>query len=141
LMRRIYYRFPGTYDLDFDLNRPFPEVLGCIRRLHDTHQTSRRGTDLVKRQILVQLATNKMSFEMVDSLPPFEETVTEMADFRLIVHDILLAARGRVPLGENIFLMRVQDKGPLCECIVVKEGQQGAMDAAEFKTLIKGACP
>ena len=140
-MRRIYYRFPNTFDLDFDLNRPFPEVLGCIRRLHDTHQTNRRGTDLVKRQILVQLATNKMSFEMVDSLPPFEETVTETADFRFILHDILLAAKGRVPLGENIFLMRVQDKGPQSECTVVKEGQQGTMDAAEFKTLIKGACP
>jgi len=64
-----------------------------------------------------------------------------MADFRFILHDILLAAKGRVPLGENIFLMRVQDKGSLSECIVVKEGQQGAMDAAEFKALLKGACP
>ncbi len=63
-----------------------------------------------------------------------------MADFRFIVHDILLAAKGRVPLGENIFLMRVQDKGPQSECTVVKEGQQGTMDAEEFKTLIKGAC-
>ena len=44
-------------------------------------------------------------------------------------------------VAENIFLMRVLDKGGQSECTVVKEGQQGAMDAAEFKTLIKGACP
>ena len=140
-MRRIYYRFPTSYDLDFDLPRPFGEVLRCLHTLHDSHSTYRREKELVKRQILVQLATNRMNFEMLDALPPFEDTVTETADLRLILHDTILSGQGRFPLSENIFLLRVEDKGQHCECMVVREGDQGSLDATTVRDLLKGACP
>ncbi|MDD1660638.1 MAG: hypothetical protein LUQ62_05480 [Methanomicrobiales archaeon] len=95
----------------------------------------------MKRQILVQLATNRTNFEMLDGLPPFEDTVTETADLRLILHDTILSGKGRFPLSENIFLLRVEDRGQHCECMVVREGETGSMDATTVRDLLKGACP
>jgi len=82
-----------------------------------------------------------MNFEMLDALPPFEDTVTETADLRLIIHDTILSGQGRFPLSEDIFLLRVEDKGGHCECMVVREGDQGTMDATTVRDILKGACP
>ncbi|MDD1678903.1 MAG: hypothetical protein LUO93_06965 [Methanomicrobiales archaeon] len=139
-MRTVYHRFPTTFDLDFELQKPFGEVLRCFRSLHESHTTSRKGVDLVKCQTLVSVAHNKTSFEPVNHLPDIEKTVTEMADFRVVVRETRLTPKNRVPVSENIFLVRIVDKGKFTEVTVAKEESRGGMDAIDLREILKGAC-
>lgn len=140
-MRTVYHKFPTTFDLDFEVHRPFVDVLRCLRKMHETHTTKRKGIDLVKCQTLVHVAHNKTAFEPVNHVPPIEDTVTEMADFRLIIRETRLTPKERVPVSENIFLIRVAEKGKMTELTVAKEASHGDMDAMDVRELIKGACP
>jgi hypothetical protein len=138
-MRTVYHRFPSSFDLDFELQKPFGEVLRCFRTLHESHTTSRKGVDLVKCQTLVQIAHNKTSFEPVNRVTGFD-AVTEMADFRVIVRETRLTPKNRVPVSENIFLVRVADKGTFTEVTIAKEESRGEIDAMDLREILKGAC-
>ncbi len=46
----------------------------------------------------------------------------------------------RLPVAENVFYLRVVDKGPVTECYVAKESPHGDMDAMDLRTFLKGAC-
>jgi RecB family endonuclease NucS len=139
-MRTVYHRFPTNFDLDFEISKPFGEVLRCIRTLHESHTTSKKGIDLVKCQTLVQVAHNKTTFEPVNRLPPIEDSVTEVADFRMIVRETRLTPKNRVPVSENAFLVRVADKKTFTEITIAKEESRGDMDAMDLKEILKGAC-
>lgn len=139
-MRRIFHRFPNTIDLEFEITRPFSDVVRCIKRLHTTHTTTKQGSDLVKRSVIVQVATNKTGFESLDDVGSFEEQVSEAVDFRFALQDSILKSAGRVPASMSAFFVRITDKGGRCECIVAKDGTRGIMDATDVKTLLTGAC-
>ena len=139
-MRTVFHRFPTTFDLDFEVNRPFPEVLRCLRQLNGSHTTSRKGVELVKCQTTVQIAQNKTAFEPLEHVAGVEEKVTEMADFRLIIRETRLTPDKRIPVSENVFLLRVADKGKVTEFTIAKEGSKGEMDAMDVREILKGAC-
>ncbi len=139
-MRRIYHRFPNVIDLEFEINRPFRDVLACLRELHNGHTTERQGSDLVKRSVVVQVATGKTGFEPLDQVPSFENHASEAIDYRLSVQDTYLKPDGRVPASQSNFFLRVTDRGSVSECVVVKDGRVGPMDAIDLKKLLAGAC-
>jgi hypothetical protein len=139
-MRTVYHRFPTTFDLDFELQKPFGEVLRCLHTLHESHTTSRKGIDLVKCQTLVQIAHNKTTFEPLNRQPAVLDSVTEMADFRIIVRETRLTPKNRVPVSENTFLVRVVDKGMFTEVTIAKEESRGDIDAMDLREILKGAC-
>jgi len=139
-MRRIFHRFPNTIDLEFEIARPFGDVIGCIQHLHNSHTTTKQGTNLVKRAVIVQIATNKVGFESLDNAGPFEGQVTEAVDFRIAMQDSILKSEGRMPASVSTFFVRITDKGGRCECLVAKDGNRGVMDATDAKTLLTGAC-
>lgn len=111
-----------------------------MRALHESHTTSRKGIDLVKCQTLVQVAHNKTTFEPINRLPDMENTVTEMADFRMIVRETRLTPKNRVPVSENSFLVRIVDKGKFTEVTIAKEESRGEIDAMDLREILKGAC-
>ena len=139
-MRRIYHRFPQPVDLDFELSRPFLDVLRCIQRMHNTHTTERRGGELVKQRIVIQVSDGRTKFEELDVLPPLEESITEAAAVRIDLQETLLRPERRLPVAQNNFFLRVIDKGPVTECYLVKEGRHGELDAMDIRELLKGAC-
>ncbi len=139
-MRRIYHRFPQRIDLDFELDRPFREVLRCLQRMHNTHTTERKEKGLLKRRVLIQISDGRTQFEELDRLPPLEETISEVADFRIDLQETLLQPDRRLPVSENVFLIRVTDRGQRTECFVAKEGRYGGMDAMDVRQLLRGAC-
>ncbi|HZD43966.1 MAG TPA: hypothetical protein VE134_07920 [Methanomicrobiales archaeon] len=139
-MRRIYHRFPNIIDLDFEVSRPFRQMLACLRNLHNSHTTDRKGQDLVKRSVVVQVATDKTGFEPLDRAPSFEAMATEVVDYRISLQDTLLKPDARVPASQSSFFVRVADKGTWTECTVVKDGKSGPLDAMDIKDLITGAC-
>lgn len=139
-MRRIYHRFPQSVDLDFELNRPFREVLNCIARMHDTHTTTRGADGLVKERIFFQIADERTQFQDLDTLLPLAEKVSEVADFRVELQRTLLTPEKRLPVSENAFFLRIVDKGRLTECYVAKDGHHGDLDAMDLRRILKGAC-
>lgn len=139
-MRRIYHRFPQTIDLDFELTRPFRDVLSCIARLHNTHTTGRGPGGLIKERALIQIAEARTQFQDLDDLLPLEDVVTEMADFRIDLQRTLLTPEARLPVAENVFYLRIVDNGPVTGCYVAKEGHHGDLDAMDLRRMLKGAC-
>lgn len=140
MMRRVYYRFPTRFDLNFSLMVPFPRAIGTIAALHRTHTTRREGGDLFKHHLILEIADDRTRFLPVDLLPGLANEVTESADFRISVHETLLRPEGRVPVSENTFLVRVVDRGPQSEVFVVKDGTGGSLDALDVRDRLKGAC-
>ena len=139
-MRRIYHRFPQSIDLDFELARPFGDVLTCITRMHDTHTTAKGADGLIKERIRVQVADGRTKFLDLDDLLPLSEMVTEAADFRVDLQRTLLTPEKRLPVAENVFFLRIVDKGPVTECYIAKEGRLGDLDAMDLRRILKGAC-
>ncbi|MDD2473177.1 MULTISPECIES: hypothetical protein [unclassified Methanoculleus] len=139
-MRRIYHRFPQSIDLDFELARPFRDVLACIARMHDTHTTVRGADGLVKERVLIQITDGRTQFLNLDALQPLSEKVSEMADFRVDLQRTLLTPEKRLPVSESVFFLRIVDKGPVTECYVAKENRLGDLDAMDLRRLLKGAC-
>ncbi len=139
-MRRIYHRFPLKIDLDFDLERPFREVLTCIGMMNGTHITTRRNDKLVKSSVAIEISDNMTGFTGLDALRSLADEVTDAADFRIEIHETLLKGEGRFPLSADTFLLRIQDQRERTGCIVVKEGSYGAVDAMDLKRMLLGAC-
>jgi len=139
-MRRIYHRFPQSIDLDFELARPFGDVLTCIARMHDTHTTAKGADGPIKERIRVQVADGRTKFLDLDDLLPISEMVTEAADFRVGLQRTLLTPEKRLPVAENVFYLRIVDKGPVTECYIAKEGRLGDLDAMDLRRILKGAC-
>ena len=140
MMRRVYYRFPTRFDLNFSLMVPFSKAIGAVAALHRTHTTRREGSGLFKHHLILEIADDRTRFLPVDLLPGLVDEVTESADFRLSIHETLLRPEGRVPVSENAFLVRVVDRGPQSEVFVVKEGTGGSLDALDVRDQLKGAC-
>ncbi|MGI6022242.1 MAG: hypothetical protein ACOX8D_03810 [Methanoculleus sp.] len=139
-MRRIYHRFPQQIDLDFELARPFQEILSCLARLHDTHITSKGGEGLIKERVLIQVADRRTQFLDIDDLIPLSEHISEAADFRLAFQRTLLTPEKRLPVAENVFYLRMIDKGSTTECYAAKENPHGDMDAMDLRRFLKGVC-
>jgi hypothetical protein len=139
-MRRIYHRFPQRCDLNFSIERSFPEVIRCIIGMHTRHVTERKAGDLVKLSFNVEVAEAKTQLVPVDRIPDLAETTTESADFRISLHETLLTPEKRLPVSENRFFLKVIDSGGHCECYVTKDGIQGDKDAMDLRAFIKGAC-
>lgn len=139
-MRRIYHRFPQRIDLDFEIDRPFPDVLACLWQTHQTHTTAERGGRLVKSTVTIEIAGTPTRFEPVHEYPGYPDEVTESADLRVALRDAVLKPDAKVPLAENVFLLRCNDHGTRTECLVVKEDRMGEMDARDFKQFIQGIC-
>ncbi|MDV2481439.1 hypothetical protein F8E02_05355 [Methanoculleus sp. Wushi-C6] len=139
-MRRIYHRFPQSIDLDFELARPFQDVLACMARMHDTHTTGRGPDGLVKERIVLQVADGRTQFQDLDATLTRAGAITEVADFRVGLQKTLLTPDKRLPVSENVFYLRLVDKGPVTECYVAKESRLGDMDAMDLRSLLKGAC-
>ena len=139
-MRRIYHRFPPRCDLNFDIDRPFEHVIRALIGMDNTHTTSHKGADLVKLQYSVSIAENKINFIPAAGLEEIADSISEAADFRIILAETLLTPQKRIPLSENRFLVRVNDAGSSCECFAVKENSHGEMDAFTLRQIIKDAC-
>ena len=108
--------------------------------MHDTHTTVKEADGLVKERIHIQIADGRTKFLDLDDLMPLSEKVTETADFRVSLQRTLLTPEKRLPVAENVFYLRIVDKGPVTECYIAKEGRQGDLDAMDLRRILKGAC-
>ncbi|UUX93369.1 hypothetical protein [Methanoplanus endosymbiosus] len=137
-MRRIYHRFPLRCDLDFDIEMSFYDAISKVISLNNTHTTSKRGEDLVKLAVQVDVADRKTNMISVDEVPDLAEVSTDTVDFRINLIETILTGDRRIPRAGTSYLLKVRENGMITQCFIVKEGTSGDTDAFDIKKMIKG---
>jgi hypothetical protein len=138
-MRRIYHRFPLRCDLNFDIEKPFTDVVKKVIGMNHTHVTDRVGEDLIRLDFQVSVADSKTKMIPVENIPGLMDNLTEAADFMLILNETILTGDRRIPRSETVYYLRVNESGMMSECFVSKEGTKGNNDAYDIKKLLLGA--
>lgn len=138
-MRRVSYQFPNRYDLIFDHDVSFSQAISSICRMDGKRTNFRTDIGLFKREIRVDIASEKTGFEHVRTDSEFLSEISERADFTFRINDTLLKGEGKVPAAEYIFLIRIDDKGGRIECFVIQQGRSGEIDSLDLKNMLKGA--
>ncbi len=93
---------------------------------------------LFKREMKVDIASEKTGFEPVRTDTEFVSGISERADFTLRINDTLLKGEGRYPAAEYTFLLRIDDRGNSIECFIVQQGRSGEIDSLDLKNMLKG---
>ncbi len=138
-MRRIYYRFPQRIELTFTLGLPFPEALKhIVSELDGAETTKTTGKELVKVKTMVEIAVDRATFGEVtpDVFKP--GAITEAADLRISVLTLALRGGGKVPIANDVFLVRLTDCTRHTDIDIAKEGDIPGLDALDIKNLILG---
>ncbi|WOF15531.1 hypothetical protein F1737_01940 [Methanoplanus sp. FWC-SCC4] len=138
-MRRVYHRFPQRCDLDFEIGRPFSDVVEKVILMNGTHVTNRAGEDLVRLDLKISVANEKTNLVPVDQIPSLLEKISETADFQIILNETILTGERKIPRSATVYYLRLIEKGMSTECFVAKEGNGGNTDAYDIKKLIAGA--
>lgn len=138
-MRRIYYRFPQKIDLSFALGLPFSGALRhIVAELDGAECTKTTGKELVRVRSKVEIVVNRAGFGEItaDLLKP--GAITESADLRISVLTLALRGGGKVPVANDIFFVRLSERGDRTDIDIAKEGSAPGLDALDLKNLILG---
>jgi len=138
-MRRIYYRFPQRVDLSFTLGLPFPEALNYIvTELNGAEKTKTTGKELVQVRTKVEVAADRTTFG--DPSPDIFRpgAVTEAVDLRVSILALALRGGGKVPVANDVFYVRLTDRGQTTDVEIAKEGSTPGVDALDLKNIILG---
>ncbi len=138
-MRRIYYRFPQRVDLSFAMGMPFNETLKYIASLDNEESTKTTGKELVKVKLKMRIAVDRITFGEItpDMLRP--GIITEAADIQATVLTLALRGGGKVPVGNDIFYLRLNDQVSRTDIDIAKEGHGEGLDALDMKNILLGA--
>jgi len=138
-MRRIYYRFPQRVDLSFTMGMPFNETLNYIASRDNEESTKTTGTELRKIKLQIRIAVDRVTFGDItpDMLRP--GMITEAADIQVSVLTLALRGGGKVPIGNDIFYLRLTDQVSRTDIDITKEGHGEGLDALDMKNMLLGA--
>ncbi len=137
-MRRIYYRFPQRVDLSFVMGMPFNETMKHIASLDGEESTKTTGKELVKVKTKVKIAVDRATFGDItpDVLRP--GAITEAADMQVSVLVLALRGGGKVPIGNEIFYVRLTDQVSRTDIDIAKDGAGEGLDALDLKKILLG---
>jgi len=138
-MRRIYYRFPQRVDLSFTMGMPFNETLNYIASRDNEESTKTTGKELRKIKLPIQIAVDRVTFGDItpDMLRP--GNITEAADIQVSVLTLALRGGAKVPIGNDIFYLRLTDQVSRTDIDITKEGRGEGLDALDMKNILLGA--
>ena len=138
-MRRIYYRFPDRVDLMFTLGLPFTEALRhIVAELNGAESTKTNGRELVKVKTKVEVAADRATFADVTPDVFRPGAITEAVDLRVSLLALALRGGNKVPIANDIFYLRLTDRGNNTDVEIAKEGNAPGVDALDVKNLILG---
>jgi hypothetical protein len=138
-MRRIYYHFPQRVDLSFTMGMPFNETLNYIASRNNEETTKTTGKELRKIKLQIRIAVDRVTFGDItpDMLRP--GIITEAADIQVSVLTLALRGGGKVPIGNDIFYLRLTDQVSRTDIDITKEGHGEGLDALDMKNILLGA--
>jgi hypothetical protein len=137
-MRRIYYRYPQRVDLSFAMGMTFPETLQYVSDLSGQESTKTTGKELIRVKVKVEIATNRAEFGDItpDVLRP--GVITEAADLRISVLALALRGSGKVPVANDIFYVRLTDRGNCTDIDIARQDSGEGLDALDMKNILLG---
>jgi hypothetical protein len=137
-MRRIYYLFPQKIELSFAMGLSFLDTIKHIASLDGSETTKTSGKELVKVKTKVEVAIDRATFGDItpDVLRP--GTITEALDMRISVLALALRGSGKVPIANDIFLIRLTDRVSRTDIDIAKESKPGGLDALDIKNILLG---
>ncbi|MGD1005198.1 MAG: hypothetical protein ABR887_07225 [Methanoregulaceae archaeon] len=137
-MRRIYYLFPQKIELSFAMGLSFLDTIKHIASLDGSETTKTSGKELVKVKTKVEVAIDRATFGDItpDVLRP--GTITEALDMRISVLALALRGSGKVPIANDIFLIRLTDRVSRTDIDIAKETKPGGLDALDIKNILLG---
>ena len=137
-MRRIYYLFPQKIELSFAMGLSFLDTIKHIASLDGSETTKTSGKELVKVKTKVEVAVDRATFGDItpDVLRP--GTITEALDMRISVLALALKGSGKVPIANDIFLIRLTDRVSRTDIDIAKESKPGGLDALDIKNILLG---
>ena len=137
-MRRIYYLFPQKIELSFAMGLSFLDTIKHIASLDGSETTKTSGKELVKVKTKVEVAIDRATFGDItpDVLRP--GTITEALDMRISVLALALRGSGKVPIANDIFLIRLTDHVSRTDIDIAKESKPGGLDALDIKNILLG---
>ena len=138
-MRRIYYRFPQRIDLSFAMGMPFNETLKYIAGLDNYESTKTTGKELVKVKTKIKIAIDRATFGDITPDVLRSGVITEAADMQVSMLALALRGGGKVPIANDIFYIRLTDKGSRTDIDIAKEGHGEGLDALDMKNVLLGA--
>ena len=137
-MRRIYYRFPQRVDLSFTMGMSFNETLKYIAGLDNEESTKTTGKELVRVKTKVKIAIDRATFGDITPEVLRQGVITEAADMQVSVLEMALRGGGKVPIANDIFYLRLTDRGSRTDIDIAKEGSGEGLDALDMKTILLG---
>ena len=126
-MRRVSYQFPRTFDCSLPVRIPFAECLKRLSTLSATQDNFRNERGAVKREISMQIACNRLDFEL--AVPGALAGITDEADFLLTIADTYLRSDGHRVEPAQRFMVKVLDRGNVSEIFIAHATEPQAIPA------------
>jgi len=125
-------------DLSFAMGMPFNETLKYIAGLDNAESTKRTEKDLVKVKAKVKIAVDHATFGEItpDVLKP--GVITEAVDLQVSILLLALRGGGKVPIGNEVFFLRLTDQVSRTDIDIAKEGRGEGLDALDMKNILLG---
>jgi len=116
----------------------FLDTIKHIASLDGSETTKTSGKELVKVKTKVEVAIDRATFGDItpDVLRP--GTITEALDMRISVLALALRGSGKVPIANDIFLIRLTDRVSRTDIDIAKETKPGGLDALDIKNILLG---
>ena len=115
-MRRVSYQFPKSFDCSLLVRKPFSLCLEKMAALSSMQDNFRTDTGAVKREIHLQIASNRFDFEIVTA--GNLAGVSEEADFLLTISDTVLRSDSHRPDPTQKFMVKMLDSRNATEIYV-----------------------
>jgi hypothetical protein len=137
-MRRIYYRFPQRVDLSFAMGMPFNETLKYIAGFDNSESTKKTEKELVKVKTKVKIALDRTTFGDITPEVLRPGVITEAVDLQVSILLLALRGGGKVPIGNEVFFVRLTDMISRTDIDIAKEGRGEGLDALDMKNILLG---
>ncbi len=137
-MRRIYYRFPQRVDLSFAMGMPFNETLKYITGFDNSESTKKTEKELVKVKTKVKIAVDRTTFGDITPEALRPGVITEAVDLQVSILLLALRGGGKVPIGNEVFFVRLTDMISRTDIDIAKEGRGEGLDALDMKNILLG---
>jgi hypothetical protein len=121
------------------MGMPFNETLNYIASRDNEESTKTTGKELRKIKLQIRIAVDRVTFGDItpDMLRP--GNITEAADIQVSVLTLALRGGAKVPIGNDIFYLRLTDQVSRTDIDITKEGRGEGLDALDMKNILLGA--
>jgi len=116
----------------------FNETLKYIAGFDNAESTKKTEKELVKVKSKVKIAIDRTTFGDLTPGVLSPGVITEAADLQVSILLLALRGGGKVPIGNEVFYLRLTDRISRTDIDIAKEGRGEGLDALDMKNILLG---